>query len=215
MAEQKKPGAKTQAQIKPSSKVSPAKPQKKSNILKLILIGFLLMIILGAGFAAGVYLNIIDIQKIAQTYKLHEYPVLNKYFPPPQTTNFETIPLDQELPTLQPPAVNTPSAPVTAPLPAVDKQAAEKAELEKQIKLRQIEEAKKITKLARLYGAMKPDEAVSIMNQLDDETVLAIFSRMEDEQVAKILALFEAKRAASLTQDMLKIKPIPSSNTTN
>jgi flagellar motility protein MotE (MotC chaperone) len=68
------------------------------------------------------------------------------------------------------------------------------------------DEAKRISRLARLYGEMKADEAVPIINQLDDSTVLAIFGKMEDGQVAKILAQLDARRAARLTQNMLKGK---------
>lgn len=194
-----------QTQARPAAKAPPAKPQKKNRTLSTLLILFLLISILGAGFATGVFLNIIDIQKLGQTYKLYDYPLIGKYFTKPQV-NFETIPLDEQAPQALP--ATDASAPVlTAPPPAAEKKEAEKVDLEREIKIKQQEEQKRISKLARLYGAMKPDEAVAIMNQLDDDMVLAIFSRMEEEQVAKILALLDAKRAARLTQEMLKAKP--------
>lgn len=201
MADKNKPVPKAQAQAKSMSKSPPPKP--KSSAFKKILIFFMLLILLGAGFAAGVYLNVIDLQKLNHTYKLYDYPFLSKYFPKPQT-NFETIPLEEQ-PSKEPAEPTVPAAP---PQPSVtEHKETDKLDLERELKIRQQEEQKKLSKLARLYGAMKPDEAVIIMNQLDDQTVLAILSRMEDDQVAKILALLEAKRAAQLTQEMLKVKP--------
>ena len=200
----------SQEQAKPPLPKKPVPaPQKRSIILRTLMILFLLLGILGTGFAAGVYLNIIDMQKLAHTYKLHEYPVLNKYFPQPQT-NFETVPLEEgESNAVKQAAEPAPSAPpASAQMPSPDIKETNAAELEKLIKARQQEEAKKVTRLARLYGTMKPEEAVAILNKLDDDTVLAIFNRMEDEQVAKILALLDANRAARITQDMLKVKPV-------
>jgi hypothetical protein len=209
MAEQKKPPiAQQPVQAAQSKKTLPVKPAKRSIFLRLLLILFILVMLLGVGLAAGVYLNLIDLQQIAQTYKLYDYPVLSKYFSKP-VTNFETVEIEQDEPTSQQPQQEQPPAvtPIQPPAPSPNKEA-ETVDLEKQIKLRQQEELKKITKLARLYSNMKPEEAVPIMNQLDDEIVIAIFSRMEEEQAAKILALMDAKRAARISQEMIKVKPV-------
>jgi len=201
-----------QAQVKTNDVKPPIKPKTKRGIFKYLLAVFFLVLLLGTGFAAGVYFNFINMQQLAQTYKLHDYPFLSKYFPKTQT-NFETVPLEQEETSNQQGQTTAQTAPPAANVQQQlsEKRELDKIELEKQLKARQQEEAKKLSKLARLYGSMKPDEAVSIMNQLEDDAVLAILSRMEEEQVAKILALFEPKRAAHLTQEMMKVKPFPSS----
>ena len=182
-------------------------PIKKSGgILKIILILFILLILAATSFAAGIYLKFIDIQELADKWKLNEYPIVGQFFPQPKT-NFETVPLEQQSPLVTPsnPAVASVIQPdaIMPERPKVDD-----AELQKQAKIKQQEEAKRISKIARLYGSMKPDEAVAILNKMDDDTVLLILSKMEDEQVAKILALFDARRAAILSQNMLRGRSI-------
>jgi hypothetical protein len=66
--------------------------------------------------------------------------------------------------------------------------------------------AKVYGKLAKLYSAMKPEEAVAVFNNLEEEQVVLILSRMDDESAGKILASTEAKKAARLTQAMIKRK---------
>lgn len=201
----------------PAAASEKEKPQAatsaKRSKLKLILIIFVLLVLLGAGFAAGVFFKIIDINAMGQKLKLHEYPVVGRYFEPPKT-NFETVDTentDLEVPNVEevkpltetpaPPIVNEAPAPAAAtpnptPIDPVEKMKLEKA--------RQQEEAKRIGRLARLYGAMKPKEAVAVLSQLDDDTILSILGKMEEEQVSKILATFDAKRAAQLTDKMFK-----------
>jgi len=193
--------------IKKDSK-QPEKPPKKSgSILKIILILLILLILATAGFAVGIYLKFIDIQGLADKWKLNEYPVIGQYFSPPKT-NFEPVDLEQSSSSVVPPtnpivpSVVSPIVQSETMLP--EKRKIDDVELQKQAKIKQQEEAKRISKLSRLYGAMKPDEAVAILNQMDDETVLVILNKMEDEQVAKIMALFDTRRAAILSQSMLR-----------
>lgn len=187
-----------------------AKPKKKAGkIFKVILVLLIIVILAATGFAVGIYLKFIDVQALAEKWKVNEYPVIGKYFSEPKT-NFETVELDQS-PVAVPQNTNAPVvAPPTVP-PVVqpeallpEKRVIDDVELQKQAKIKQQEEAKRISKLARLYGTMKPDEAVAILNQMDDQTVLVILSKMEEEQVAKILALFDTRRAAVLSQSMLR-----------
>lgn len=198
---------------KPKPDVSKRKPQeapqeapKKKGLarvlFKLLLVLIVLLMLGGAGVAAGVYFKLIDVPGIAQKYKLHTLPVVGRYIPQP-ATNFEQVDLPEEPPAEQPPA---PPAPVAQDPPAAKPPAATPEELKEQLAKTRQEQAKRISRLARLYGEMKPDEAVPILNQLDDPTVLAILNKMEDGQAAKILALFDARRAARLSQDMLKGK---------
>jgi flagellar protein FlbB len=186
-------------------KAVPEAPPKKKRfrfLLKITAALLVLLILAGSAVAAGVYFKLIDVAGLSAKYKLHEYPVIGKYFSQP-LTNFETVedlPPDKSVD--KPPAAGVAQA-APAPAPPVATPEEIKANLAKA----KLEETKRISRLARLYGEMKPDEAVPIMNQLDEATVLAIFAKMEDSQVAKILAQFDAKKSARLTQEMLKGKP--------
>lgn len=206
MAEKKnnKPAASSTGDAKSTS----APPKKKAGgIFKILTIGIIVIMLGSIGFAAGVYLKLIDVHKIVDQYKLYEYPLVGKYFPK-QQTNFEPVELAQpvesaggavqnEAPRTVQPLQQTPEPPKPPP---------DSIEQEKQIKVKQQEEAKRLSKMARLYGEMKADEAVGVLNQLDDETALAILGKMEDDQVAKILVVMDAKKAARFTQMMLKGK---------
>ncbi len=177
-----------------------APPKKKRLLLKFSAVLLLLLILAGSAVAAGVYFRLIDLTGISAKYKMHEYPLVGRFFPQP-LTNFETVELPPE--TVTPDKPPTPGVAQAAPLPP----AATAADIAANLAKARQEEAKRISRLARLYGEMKPDEAVTIMNQLDEATVLAIFAKMEDSQVAKIMAQFDAKKSARLTQEMLKGKP--------
>jgi hypothetical protein len=185
---------------------SPEKPKKKlGTIFKLLLVLIILLILAAVGFAAGIYLNLIDMEGLTKSWKLNEYPVVGQYFPQPKT-NFETVELEEEQ-SQEKPSVETKIAPAATAInevPLAPKGIVDDSELQKQAKIKQQEEAKRISKLARLYGGMKPDEAVTILSELDDNVVLDILNKMEDEQVSKIMPLFDARRAANLTQAMYR-----------
>lgn len=181
----------------------PEKTKKKvATIFKVLLIVFILLIIAAAGFALGIYLKIFDLESLTTSWKLNEYPIIGQYFPQPKT-NFEPVELDQQ-DQVQKPIEPTFVPPIVPEALTLEKGKVDDSELQKQAKIKQQEEAKRISKLARLYGGMKPDEAVVILNNLDDNTVLDILSKMEDEQVSKIMAKLDSKRAANLTQAMLR-----------
>ncbi|WP_312560179.1 magnesium transporter MgtE N-terminal domain-containing protein [Anaerospora sp.] len=203
---------KTKKTIPPMPKQSTPlpKPKARFSFLKATVILLALLVIGCAGFAAGVYLNVIDVNKLAADWKLHQYPVIGRYFPVPPQTNFETVELtDSATEQTVEPAQPTQSVPVTKPDMAVPQETPlTSEEMQKLEKAKQQEEAKRIGKMARLYGAMKPEEAVPILNQLADQEIITIFSKMEEEQVAKLLANLDSNRAARLTQAMLKSKPL-------
>ncbi|MCE5284786.1 MAG: magnesium transporter MgtE [Pelosinus sp.] len=209
------------AKVPPKETVSEAPPKPKKKRFKLFFkitaILLLVLILGGVGFAAGVFFKIIDTENLGAQLKLSEYPVIGKYFTP--KTNFDKI--DEEMqnqtPQTEPvlPVAQTPNGqqmpgmgPNGQPLVSANGQVTDPAkvmdaaELQKQILLKQKEDAKRIGKLGRLYGGMKPEEAVPILNQLDDATVIAIFGKMEEDQVSKILAQMDAQRAARLTNTM-------------
>lgn len=180
------------------------KPKKKVvTTFKVLLIVLILLIIAAAGFALGIYFKIFDLESMSNSWKLNEYPIVGQYFPQPKT-NFEPVELDQQDEMKTSPIKSI--RPVEPEILTVEKGKVDDSELQKQAKIKQLEDTKRISKLARLYGGMKPDEAVVILNNLDDSTVLDILSKMEDEQVSKIMAKLEARRAANLTQAMLRGK---------
>ena len=213
MADKGKPSNKTKKTetVPDNNEKQVAKPKKKAGrIFKIILILLILLILAGTSFAVGIYLKFIDVQALGQKFKVNEYPVVGKYFSEPKT-NFETVELESPDPVVAPQNPNIPSA-IPPVVPTViqpeamlpEKRVIDDVELQKQAKIKQQEEAKRISKIARLYSAMTPEEAVAILNKMDDETVLVILGKMEDEPVAKIMGLFDARRAAVLSQSMLR-----------
>lgn len=184
-------------------------PQSRFGLVFKILVVILSLCILTAiGFGAGVYFKLFDVEKITSDMNLSQYPVMERFLP---KTNFEPVELEEDMAVpgsaAVPPVISNPAEQPAAPVPTPqmpNSNIITPEDLEKQAQLRQQEEAKRISKLARLYGGMKPDAAVTIMNELDDATVIAIFGKMEEDQVSKIMALFDSKRAARITEDMLR-----------
>ncbi len=75
---------------------TPEKPKKKlGTIVKVLIAIIILLFIAVAGFALGVYLNLIDMKGMTEKWKLNEYPVIGQYFPQPKT-NFETVELGEK-----------------------------------------------------------------------------------------------------------------------
>lgn len=200
-----------QAPVEPAPAAPEAAPGPKSRfaiVFKILSILLILCMLIAIGFAAGVYLKIIDIEKIASDANLAQHPVVARFLP---KTNFEPVELPEEnaVPPQAVPAETKPLQPTTPVVPPAQVPAPNvitKEEVEQQTKLRQKEEAKRISKLARLYGGMKPEAAVAIMQEMDDTTVIAILGKMEEEQVSKVLALFDASRAARISQEMLRVQ---------
>lgn len=192
------------------------KPRKWLRVLKVTLLVLFILFITSVGFALGVYLKLIDVDSLANKYNLQSYPVIGKYFQKSPKTNFEPIDLEQQghLPSVSQdttmPNSMTGQTPQGMPNTMMSpNQAANPGGMllppdKDPEKIKQKEEAKRISKLARLYSNMKPDEAVGIMTQLDDDTIIAVLSRMEEDQAAKILALFDNARAGRISQNMLK-----------
>lgn len=203
MAEKKKQPGKENPGAKTAAAKAPAKKRIFRFLLRATLVLLVLLVLAGGSLYAAVFFKFIDVDALAAQYNLDSYPVIGRYFAKPAATNFEVVDLPPEAAKETPaPAPAAQSAPAPAPAAAAvstDELVAREAKAKQ-------EEAKRISRLARLYAEMKPDEAVPILNQLDDPTVLAIFGKMEDSQVAKLMSLFDARRAARLTQDMLKGK---------
>ena len=182
---------------------------KLAKWYKLAVLILLLIILAGLGFAAGIFLRIIDVQKLANDWKLAEYPIIGSLISKPQT-NFEAVELPPDITPIPPLKPSNSVLEQAPPLPAqMQPGILTKEDIEKQEKVKKQEETKRISRLTRLYSEMKPDEAVVILKELDDNTVIAILEKMEDSQSAKILSLFEPKRAAKISDDMLKGRAKP------
>lgn len=197
----------------PNAKVLPEPLKKKSNAFKIILFLVGLLCLLGLGFAAGIYLKLIDVQKSAESMNLQDAPVIGKYFQKPKT-NFDPVDLAPTQSVAPSPGNNLTGLPALQGQPG--QQAAGQAgavpaapgtinasDIAKLAKQKQAQETKKISKLARLYGNMKPEAAVPILTQLDNATVVAVLNKMDEDQASKILAQFDSAKAAQISQAML------------
>lgn len=175
------------------NKASKKAKVKKGGSLLTVFFVFFFLIVLFLGIYAGIYFKMIDLPQLTDKLQLYDYPLIGQYFPQPKT-NFKTV----DLPPAQLPVPQLAGAVAAVPKAATAEDTA------KLIAAAKLAQEKRISKLASLYDAMNPDEAVPILNQLDDPTVLAIFSKMDEDQVSNIMAQLDPKRAAQLTQDMLK-----------
>jgi hypothetical protein len=189
-----------------NTKGRPEPPKKKSNTFKILLFFVGLLCLLGLGFAAGIYLKLIDVQKSAESMNLQDAPVIGKYFQKPKT-NFAPVDLDPTQSVAPSPGNNLTGSPALpgqadAVLPTAPG-AINAPDIAKLAKQKQAQETKKISKLARLYGSMKPEEAIPILTQLDDATIVAVLNKMEEDQAGKILAGFDPAKAAEISQAML------------
>lgn len=82
-------------------------------------------------------------------------------------------------------------------------------DLKKIAEERQKELNKRAGRLASYYASMKPKDAVEIMKYLDNNEIIVILSRMENDVAAQILAEFEPERASVISQNILKLYPVP------
>jgi len=190
----------------PSGNVA-KKTSKFKKILKFSSIALLLLILIVGGFFLGIYLRIFDTNAINEKMELYKYPIIGDYFVKPAGTADDTNTAKQPDTTIDTTAktngkvadakLNTdkqidPSKPVVL----------SKDDVEKQMKLRQAEEKKRISKLARLYAQMKPKDAVAILDDLNDDVIIEILQKMDESQSAQILAGFDPAKSARLTQSM-------------
>ncbi len=184
-------------------------PNRFLRLLKVAVFLLLFLCLIAGGFFLGVYLRVFDVDTINEKLELYKYPVIGQYFTTPENVdkekNEEATKTQAEKETAQ--ALEQkkilPDQKTDKNTPGVIK----KEEIEKQIKLRQAEEKKRVSKLARLYNEMKAEEAVKLLEQLDDDMVLSIMEKMEEDQVVQLLPLFEPSRGAKFTRMMYNGKP--------
>lgn len=185
------------------------------KLLKILLGLILLAVLVIGGFAAGIYLQLIDAEEANAKFELYKLPVVGEYFvKPPGADDTGEISIEKSVSveTKTEVAVNVPptqpAAPPTPPkAPEPEKKESKpvvvsKEDIEKERQAQAAAEKKRVTKLARLYEQMKPQEAAQAMDSLSDDITVAILKRMEESQAAKIMAAFEADKAASITQIM-------------
>lgn len=195
-----------------NQKTEGKRPSKIKRWLKIFAILLLLLVLIIGGFFLGIYLRIFDTNTINEKMELYKYPIIGDYFVKPtdeekdKTADKATTPDAPdskkvgnkiEDAKLDPNKLTDPSKPVVLT----------KEQVEKQMKLQQAEEKKRISKLARLYGQMKAPEAVAIMDDLDDDMTIAILQKMDEGQTAKVLAAFDPEKSARLTKIMYNGKP--------
>lgn len=185
--------------------------QGLKKFMKLTAGLLLVLCLIAGGFFLGVYLRVFDVNAVNENLGLYQYPVIGQYFPKPPEKNDGADPVEGEDVVAESKAAGerkansltqngaaiVPSAPVVLT----------KEEVEKQMKIRQAEEKKRVSKLARLYGEMKPKDAVAIMDDLSDDIVIEILGRMDESQVSKILAEFDPSKSARFTRVMYNGKP--------
>lgn len=188
-----------------SKKKKKANPSSDGNVEKnsggaagkiKIVVGVLgVIVLLFAGFLAGIYLKIFDQEEMNAKYGIYDWPIIGETFVRPEAqqvaeTDVATTPKKDD-PNKSKPIKLT------------------KEEIDKQTKERQDAEKKRIGKLSRLYNEMKPAEAAKILTGLDDDMAIAIMQKMDEAQVSQILASEEygAEHAAEVTRKMYQGTP--------
>lgn len=188
------------------------------NLLRLLGISLLVTI----GFFIGVYLKMVDLDKLNNEHKIYDWPVVGEYFvklpweryaeyrakkeeedrlaaeaEAQRIAEEEAKRLEEEK-KAEAEAKKEAEAQKEAEAEAKRSQAlvVSNEKIEKDRQERAAAEKKRIAKLARLYTDMKPEEAAKIVDNLQDDVAVAILQRMEEGVSAKILAKLDPMKAA-------------------
>ena len=151
-------------------------PVKKQSRLKKIGKGFLLLVLVIAGFFLGIYLQIFDSDEMNKKMGLYNMPVVGQFFAKP-VDEASSVPDEKDV---QETANAKKDSEKSKPVKLTQK------EIDKLTKQRQADEKKRVSKLARLYN----------------DIVIAIFQRMDESQVSQILTEFDPDRAATISKIM-------------
>lgn len=178
---------------------------KGKNIIKILLVLFLLLFLVIGGFILGIYLQIIDSKEMNEKLGLYNLPVVGEYFvkPSPTAEEMENKPVEDVKPTTKEEKEKKDADKKDSKdkKDQKDKKVVlSKQEIEKQMQEREAAEKKRVSKLARLYSQMKPQEAADAMKNLDDDLTAAILQRMEESQAAKILAKFDSAKVSQIVE---------------
>ena len=163
-------------------------PVKKQSRLKKFGKGFLLLVLVIAGFFLGIYLQIFDSDEMNKKMGLYNMPVVGQFFAKP-VDEASSVPDEKNV---QETAKAKKDSEKSKPVKLTQK------EIDKLTKQRQADEKKRVSKLARLYNEMKPADAAKILETMDNDIVIAIFQRMDESQVSQILTEFDPDRAATI-----------------
>lgn len=191
--------AKKKDEEKEQAEETTEQPSKKKSILKVLAVILLVLLLVCVGFFVGIYLRVFDVDKINESMKLYDMPVIGQYF-----VKREASVKQEEPDKAQTDAkAKDDKAKAKEQKPEQSKSVVlTKAEIEKQKKEQQAAERKRVSKLARLYNEMKPKDAAAIMDSLNDDIAIAILQRMDESQCAKVLTEFEPEKSARLTRIM-------------
>ncbi len=182
------------------------------NLLRLLGIGLLVTV----GFFIGVYLKMVDLDKLNNEHKIYDWPIVGEYFVKlPWERYAEYRAKKEEEDRLAAEAEAQRIAEEEAKRLEEEKKAEAEAKkeaeaeakkskalvvsnekIDKERQERAAAEKKRIAKLARLYTDMKPEEAAKIVDNLQDDVAVAILQRMEEGVSAKILAKLDPMKAA-------------------
>lgn len=183
------------------------KGQKLKKKLKKLLIILLILLILLGGFFGGIYLRILDIDKINQSLHLYDWPVIGANFKKPDAaaTTGKTQKVDvagtdkgaQSTGQTAPDAVGQKTA-IEQSKPVI----LTKKQLDEQKKAREDEVKKRISKISRIYTQMDPKKAAAILVNLDNNTIAVILQKMPDNTSAKIMENMDSARSAQLTKTL-------------
>lgn len=196
--------------------------RKIKFFFKAIAFLLLLAVLAIAGFAAGIYFELIDSEQTKQVNEalnLYKLPFVGEYFDIPEgaewtrednknaTESFVNAineGIDSATTTVTEVADQI-MKPEPEPEPPKSKEIKiSQKEIEEKMQEREAAEKKRISKLARVYASMKADAAAEAIGNLDSDTAILILQKMEDDAAAQILAKMDPFIAAQLTEMMLR-----------
>ncbi|WP_196604740.1 MotE family protein [Pectinatus haikarae] len=172
----------------------------KKALWKKILIVILIVLLLFGGFFLGIYLRILDTNKLNTSLHLYDWPVIGQNFVKPDEEAAQTEKTQVDVGSkggssaANAAQAENPAAAQSKPVSLTKKQ------LDEQKKTREAEVNKRVGKLSRIYAQMDPQKAAAILAPLDDNVVGSILQKMDDARSAKVMENFDTTRAAQITQ---------------
>lgn len=170
------------------------KTKSKKTIFKRILLAVLIIILLLGGFFMGIYLRILDTDKLNKSLHLYDWPIIGQNFVKPVDDSSDKK--DEAIDDKKQDITQSDNKAQSKPVILTKKQ------LEKQKKDREAAVNKRIGKLARIYGQMDPKKAADILEPLSDNVVVSILQKMDDSRSAKVMENLDSGRAAQITQTL-------------
>ena len=180
------------------------KPHKTKRALKRFLIILLIVILLLGGFLLGIYLRVLNTDKLNDSLHLYDWPIIGKSFVKPtgessgQSGKKEKVDVaGNDNPSGAEPAnAQLQSGQQSKPVVLTKKQ------LEQQKKAREAAINSKIGKVAHIYEQMDPVKAANILNTLSSNVKASVLQKMDPARSAKILENMDSNQAAQITQDI-------------